>query len=163
MRNIDEKDLEIVELLLEDARRPYSEIAKQVDLSPPTVSDRIERLQADGIIRRFTLDVDESMIDDNSDLIVEFDVQCGHADEVETQLDRLAAAGRIYRTVESIVIAELRTDVDTVHELIQDTVDMDVVDDHNVRIVSSASWTPSVTNGSAGEDRAVSAATTTQD
>lgn len=145
MRNIDDKDLEIVELLLEDARRPYSEIAKQVDLSPPTVSDRIDRLQDKGIIKRFTLDIDESKIDDSADLLVEFDVQPGAADEIERQLESLAVAGRIYRTAESMVLAELRTRPEEAHDVIADAVDLDAVDQYRVRIVSSTTWTPSVT------------------
>ena len=58
MAGIDDVDYEILELLMENARHPYREIAKQVDRSPPTVSDRVERLQELGIIERFTLDVD---------------------------------------------------------------------------------------------------------
>ena len=40
MRDIDDTDRELLRLLLEDARRPYSELAEAVDLSPPAVSDR---------------------------------------------------------------------------------------------------------------------------
>lgn len=62
MRDLDETDIEILELLLSDARRPWSGIAEIVDLSPPAVSDRVARLQELGIIRRFTLDVDRSQL-----------------------------------------------------------------------------------------------------
>lgn len=157
MRNIDEKDLEIVELLLEDARRPYSEIAKKVDLSPPTVSDRIERLQADGIIERFTLDVNESMIDDHADLLLELDVETGAAGDIEAQLDSLSIAGHVYRTVESVVIAEFRAPTDEVEEAIHGSIDMDAVNDYEVRLVSSASWTPSVSTTETKEKQAMSA------
>ncbi len=51
MRNLDETDLEILELLTEDARRPYKEIAEQVGLTPPAVSDRTSRLEDQGIIQ----------------------------------------------------------------------------------------------------------------
>ncbi|MFB6083699.1 MAG: Lrp/AsnC family transcriptional regulator, partial [Halorientalis sp.] len=45
MRGLDETDREILDILLSDGRRPYSDIAEAVDLSPPAVSDRIDRLQ----------------------------------------------------------------------------------------------------------------------
>ena len=50
MRDLDETDLEILQLLLSNARRPYSDIADVVGLSPPAVSDRVSRLQETGRI-----------------------------------------------------------------------------------------------------------------
>ena len=60
MRDLDETGLEILQLLMSNARRPYSDIADTVDLSAPAVSDRVARLQEMGIINRFTLDVGHS-------------------------------------------------------------------------------------------------------
>ena len=54
--------LEILQLLLSNARRPYSDIADVVGLSAPAVSDRVARLQEMGITNRFTLDVDRSQL-----------------------------------------------------------------------------------------------------
>lgn len=51
MSKLDQKDIEILQLLQEDARRPYSEIANKVDLSPPTISDRVERLKEHGVVK----------------------------------------------------------------------------------------------------------------
>ncbi|WP_245180805.1 Lrp/AsnC family transcriptional regulator [Haloarcula amylovorans] len=62
MRDLDETDLEILQLLMSNARRPYSDIADIVGLSAPAVSDRVARLQEMGIINRFTLDVDGSQL-----------------------------------------------------------------------------------------------------
>ena len=156
MRTIDEKDIEIVELLLEDARRPYSEIANQVDLSPPTVSDRIDRLREDGVIRRFTLDVEESKIDDQSALLVEFDVEPDATDQVQSQLNQLSRSGRIYTTAESTVIAELRAAPESAGDLIADTVDMSVVETYDIKIVTTESWSPSVSAAKNTSETAVS-------
>lgn len=149
MRTIDEKDIEIVELLLEDARRPYSEIANKVDLSPPTVSDRIDRLQAEGVIRRFTLDVEESKIDEYADLLVEFEVTPGEVSHIEQQLDKLSETGRIYVTAEQEIIAELRSKPEAVSELLTTAIDMAAVEAYDIKIVSSESWSPSITSGDA--------------
>ena len=62
MRDLDETGLEILELLLSNARRPYSDVAEGLSLSTPAVSDRIERLQEMDIIERFTLDIDRSQL-----------------------------------------------------------------------------------------------------
>ncbi len=44
-------------MLIEDSRRPYREIADEVDLSESTVRKRVIRLQEDGVIERFTIRV----------------------------------------------------------------------------------------------------------
>ena len=57
MKNLDEKDKRILEMLLEDSRRPYHEIAEdlKVSLSESTVRKRVIKLQEGGIIEKFTI------------------------------------------------------------------------------------------------------------
>ncbi len=55
MKNLDEKDKKILEMLIEDSRRPYREIADEVGLSESTVRKRVIRLQEDGVIEKFTI------------------------------------------------------------------------------------------------------------
>jgi len=51
-------DLQILQLLDADARRPYAEIARELDVSQPTIADRIRRLQSGGVVRGTMLCVD---------------------------------------------------------------------------------------------------------
>ncbi|MHA2280749.1 MAG: Lrp/AsnC family transcriptional regulator [Promethearchaeota archaeon] len=57
MKNLDEKDKRILEMLLEDSRRAYKEIAadSKVNLSESTVRKRVIKLQEGGIIEKFTI------------------------------------------------------------------------------------------------------------
>ncbi len=55
MKNLDEKDKRILEMLIEDSRRPYREIAEEVDLSESTVRKRVIKLQNDKVIEKFTI------------------------------------------------------------------------------------------------------------
>lgn len=57
MKNLDEKDKRILEMLLEDSRRPYHATAadKDVMLSESTVRKRVIKLQEGGIIEKFTI------------------------------------------------------------------------------------------------------------
>jgi len=57
MKTLDEKDKKIIEMLLTDSRRPYREIADEIDLSESTVRKRVIKLQEEGIIERFTIKV----------------------------------------------------------------------------------------------------------
>lgn len=55
---LDEKDRLIVKLLSEDARMPVSDLAKRVGLSGPSTGERIRRLENNGVISRFTVELD---------------------------------------------------------------------------------------------------------
>ncbi|MFW9940159.1 MAG: Lrp/AsnC family transcriptional regulator [Candidatus Thorarchaeota archaeon] len=57
MRNLDEKNKKIIEMLFENSRRPYHEIAAEVGLSESTVRKRIMKLQKGGIIEKFTIKI----------------------------------------------------------------------------------------------------------
>ncbi len=62
MKNLDEKDKRILEMLIEDSRRPYKDIAELlaeegIPLSESTVRKRIVKLQEDGVIEKFTIKV----------------------------------------------------------------------------------------------------------
>ena len=55
---MDEIDLKLLRLLQKNARTPIKALAGEVRLSSPAVSARIERLENQGVIRAYTLDVD---------------------------------------------------------------------------------------------------------
>ncbi|MHA1291859.1 MAG: Lrp/AsnC family transcriptional regulator [Promethearchaeota archaeon] len=57
MKNLDDKDKKILEMLIEDSRRPYREIADEIGLSESTVRKRVIKLQEEGVIERFTIRV----------------------------------------------------------------------------------------------------------
>lgn len=55
---LDDTDRLMIKLLREDARMPVSELAKRVGLSGPSTGERMRRLEAQGIISRFTVELD---------------------------------------------------------------------------------------------------------
>jgi DNA-binding Lrp family transcriptional regulator len=55
---LDDTDREIVALLRENARRSYQDIGGRVHLSAPAVKRRVDRLEADGVIRGYTAIID---------------------------------------------------------------------------------------------------------
>lgn len=55
---IDDIDRRILEILAEDSRILLKELAHQVQLSSPSVSERLRRLEERGVIRSFTIDID---------------------------------------------------------------------------------------------------------
>ncbi len=55
---MDKRDKKIVELLKEDARRPYTEIAEKLDISEATVRKRVQNLEKENIIKKYTIEID---------------------------------------------------------------------------------------------------------
>ena len=56
---LDATDVALIGQLQVNANRRLEDLAKVVGLAPSSVHDRIRRLERDGIIRRWTVDVDE--------------------------------------------------------------------------------------------------------
>ena len=57
MKNLDDKDKQILEMLIEDSRRPYREIGEEIGLSESTVRKRVIKLQDENVIEKFTIKV----------------------------------------------------------------------------------------------------------
>jgi DNA-binding Lrp family transcriptional regulator len=55
---MDQIDQQIVALLRNDARRSYQDIGRRVALSAPAVKRRVDRLEAEGVIRGYAALVD---------------------------------------------------------------------------------------------------------
>jgi Lrp/AsnC family leucine-responsive transcriptional regulator len=54
----DQTNRRILSELQDDARLTIAELGRRVGLSPPAVAERLQRLEADGVIRSFRADVD---------------------------------------------------------------------------------------------------------
>jgi len=51
---LDERDLDIVAALQEDARATYADVAARVGMSPSAVHDRVRKLEQNGVITRYS-------------------------------------------------------------------------------------------------------------
>ncbi|WP_277552838.1 AsnC family transcriptional regulator [Halobaculum limi] len=144
MRDLDETDMQILRLLADDGRRPYSEIGQAVDLSAPAVSDRVSRLQEVGVIRRFTIDVDRSTLRAGTPVLLRFNLSPGGTDEVREALRASEAVEHVFTTAESDLLAYARIEGEAVGEWVASVVGADAVDDYTVELVADVDWTPSV-------------------
>ncbi len=81
MKNeLDETDSEILRILTQDGRTPYTEIAEEVGMSPPSVIDRVDRLREIGVIEGFGARLDRSVLG-GSRLLVRFVTDPGTVEE----------------------------------------------------------------------------------
>ena len=144
MRDLDETDLEILQLLMSNARRPYSDIADVVGLSAPAVSDRVARLQETGIINRFTLDVDRSQLRKGIPVLLTLDVAPngpGIAAIKSVLLDE-GAVEHAFTTAEADLIVYARVPDNDVASWLDDTLEAGAIDDFEVTLLAGADWSP---------------------
>lgn len=59
---LDRTDREIVRILMNDARRTNREVAAEVGIAPSTLSERLQRLQRNGVFRGFHAAVDPAVL-----------------------------------------------------------------------------------------------------
>ena len=61
-KKLDEKDIQILAALQADGRIPNVDLAKKIELSPPSTLDRIRRLENLGIIRKYSAVLDSDKL-----------------------------------------------------------------------------------------------------
>jgi len=142
---LDDTDLEILELLLADARRPWSDIAEAVELSPPAVADRVERLQEAGVIRRFTLDIDRSQLRGGVPVLVRLRVaREADVDALREDLRAQDAVEHVFGTAEGDLLCVTRVPRGDVPAWLDQCVDGAALADYEVTLLTDAEWTPSL-------------------
>lgn len=68
--SLDSKDRSIIDELLADSRKSSQAIGSTVGLSPPTVRERVRRLEDEGVIECFTIEVPSKMLGYSLEAIV---------------------------------------------------------------------------------------------
>jgi Lrp/AsnC family transcriptional regulator for asnA, asnC and gidA len=86
MLALDETDKRILELLEEDARRSFTEMAERLKVSESAIRKRVMGLQNKGVIKRFTIKVDNVKLGLNTVAIVGVDVDSTKMLEIAQRL-----------------------------------------------------------------------------
>ena len=60
---LDRVDVHILEELRQDSRLSMRELSKKVNLSAPSVTERVRKMEADGVIQGYTLKIDYKKLD----------------------------------------------------------------------------------------------------
>ena len=89
--NVDASDLAILRELLRDSRRTLQEIAEVVKLAATTCWSRIRRMETDGVIRRYSVDLDLERLGYKDTVIVQLTL-ASHTDETLYEFGQHLAA-----------------------------------------------------------------------
>ena len=93
---LDEVDRGIIEHLMKNARTTFVDIGKALDISDATVYNRVKHLMEMGVIKRFTIEVDEAAIGPFANGFILVNVKPGSVKEVSKQLVEIKRVSEIY-------------------------------------------------------------------
>ncbi|SFL44853.1 TRASH domain-containing protein [Halogranum rubrum] len=142
MGTLDDIDMQILQLLVEDSQQTYGEIGEQVDLSPPAVSNRISRLRERGVIRRFTVDVDRSMLTEANATLLEIQVRPDDIDSVVDALRELHKVEYLIQTCDARVTALVHLSGTELREYVSDALEGHTLLSYEVQNVAEVDWNP---------------------
>lgn len=80
--SIDETDYKILEILQKDARIPFTVVGRELGISDATVHVRVKRMLKEGIIKRYTIAVNEEVLGRNVFGFVLLNVTPGNLEDV---------------------------------------------------------------------------------
>lgn len=106
--SLDAVDLRMLTILETDGRVSVRELAHTINMSAPSVTERLRRLESRGIIRNFTVDIDLSILGYALEAIVRIKPRSGQLKQVERMVEdqhRFVSCDRV--TGEDCYIAKL--------------------------------------------------------
>lgn len=107
-------DRRILDALKKDARIPVTRLARTVRASRATVQAHLDRLIRDGIIHRFTVEVEEAAIGETIRAVMLIEVEGPRARQITSELKQMLEISALHTTngawdlVANIEVASLR-------------------------------------------------------
>ncbi|MHA2174767.1 MAG: Lrp/AsnC family transcriptional regulator [Candidatus Hodarchaeales archaeon] len=105
VKETDDRDIKILRMLSKDGRQNYRDIANELNVSSQTVKDRMNKLVADGRIKRYTIEIDPTKIGYPIEFICELDIQARLMDDIL----------KVLKTIKEIHIIKITTGI---HDMI---------------------------------------------
>jgi Lrp/AsnC family transcriptional regulator for asnA, asnC and gidA len=93
---LDEIDQLIIDMLQDDGRRSYSEIAEAVKRTEVTIRRRVRRLKNEGIIKRFTVVIDPLKIGRRIQAMIRVKTQMKEASEIAEKVKNFEEINEAY-------------------------------------------------------------------
>lgn len=94
---IDTTDKKIIDELRQNSRLSMSELGRRINLSSPSVTERVKQMESFGIIKRYTLEVDYEKLGLPIQCIIEATVKNGDYNSFKTYIEGLPNVEFCYR------------------------------------------------------------------
>ncbi|MBP1923026.1 Lrp/AsnC family transcriptional regulator for asnA, asnC and gidA [Halorubrum alkaliphilum] len=125
---LDDTDREILRMLQADARTPFSEIARRIDMSSATVHDRVGRMEEAGVIEGYHATVDPKAVGYGVRALVGLRVEQGREEDALGRLREIEGVRAIHLTTGEwdVILRVVAEDTDSLRELMFEGIaDMD--------------------------------------
>ncbi|TCW47565.1 Lrp/AsnC family leucine-responsive transcriptional regulator [Bacillus thuringiensis] len=93
----DQMDLKILEVLTRDPRISMRELAKKVNLSAPSVAERVRNMESHGIIEGYTTKINYKKLGFTIEAIINITVKNGNYERFKTHIKNYAMVDFCYR------------------------------------------------------------------
>ena len=119
-RDLDAIDRKIVDVLRQDARLSVSELATQANVSRANAYNRLGRLTTDGVIRRFTVDVDHRALGHTITALILMDIDQHAWRAVENEVMELPGVDYVALTTGTfdVVVLVRAPDMETLRDVV---------------------------------------------
>lgn len=92
---LDETDLRILRILQDNCKITNANLAERVGISPPSMLERVKKLEANGVIREYVAVLDPEPLDKAIMAIVHISLREHSAKTLQTMKDRLGALDEV--------------------------------------------------------------------
>lgn len=134
---MDEIDIRILKRLLVDARSSYRKIAFEIGVSPPTVLNRISKLEKDNIIKSYSVIIDHVKLGFDLTAVIEITSIKNKIIEVEKQISKhpnVCAVYDITGLTDMIIVAKFRNRKE-LSDFVKNDLSLPYIDKTNTHIV----------------------------
>ncbi|MDP1795300.1 MAG: Lrp/AsnC family transcriptional regulator [Acidimicrobiales bacterium] len=120
IRSLDETDRRLIGLLRDDARLSVSELAVSANVSRANAYNRLARLRDDGVIRRFTVEVDHRAMGDAITALILMDIDQHKWRAVENEVMELPGVEFVALTTGTfdVMVMVRAPDMDTLRDVV---------------------------------------------
>ncbi|GAA0507704.1 Lrp/AsnC family transcriptional regulator, regulator for asnA, asnC and gidA [Halorubrum aquaticum] len=121
---LDDTDRAILRILQEDARTPFSEIARRIDMSSATVHDRVGRMEDAGVIEGYHASVNAKAVGYGVSALVGLRVEQGREEDALERLREIEGVREIHLTTGEwdVILRVVAEDTDRLRELMFDRI-----------------------------------------
>jgi len=137
LSRMDELDEKILNILNEDARKSYREIARKLNVSLTTVSNRIKRLEDDKVIERYIPLLNQEKMGYDLTAVINVKISHGKLLEVQERISKDTHVSGVYDITgewDSLIIAHFKDRRD-LNGFIKGVLSIDNVEKTNTQIV----------------------------
>ena len=109
--SLDEIDLRILGSILKDARKSYRKIADDINVSPPTVLSRVQKLEKGRIIKSYSAVLDHEKLGYDLTAVIEVTAVEGKITEVQKHISKFPNVCAVYDITgltDMIIVAKFR-------------------------------------------------------